>query len=197
MPGLLAAHHCHPSTVVVAARGAGGGRLGRQVRLRPVRLPCQGQGDDRAQAAARGDPQAHSGQLGPEDKDQGGARPHGDRSAGDDHAGQQPDHDPHLARSRPARQRRRFPGLCVWLTALMIRSGPPQRDGRAGLPSGANPIGARASKPAASSPGVTEPPEGRAWRVPARYRERSPAGSGKASLTRHGCMSQAGAPGRP
>ena len=40
--------------------------------------------------------------------------------------------------------------------------------------------------PAASSPGVAEPPEGRAWRVPARFGERKPTGSDKASLTRHG-----------
>jgi hypothetical protein len=170
MPGLLAAHHLHPGTVVVAARGACGGRFGRQVRLRPVRLPGQGQGDDRAYAAARGDPQAYRGQLGPQGKDQGGARPHGDRSAGDDYAGQQPDHDPHPARSRPARQRRGFPRLCVWLTALMTGPGPPPGDGRAGRPSGANPVGARAFMSAASSPGVAEPPEGRAWRVPARSR---------------------------
>ena len=44
--------------------------------------------------------------------------------------------------------------------------------------------------PAASSPSVTEPPEGRAWRA-ARFGERSPADSGTASLTRHGHWGQA------
>jgi hypothetical protein len=150
-----------------------------------------------AQAAA---PRRSTGTLrsaGAPGQDQGGARPHGDRSAGDDHAGQQPDHDPHPARSRPARQRRRFPGLCVWLTALMTGSGPPQRAGRARLPSGANPIGARAS--CRPPPRRASPSRRRAGarRVPAGFGERSPAGSSKASLTRHGRMSQAGAPGRP
>jgi hypothetical protein len=139
-PGLLAVHHRHPSPVAVTAHGACGRRLRRPVRPGPVRLPGQGQGDDRAHAAARGDPQAHRGQLGPEDKDQGAARPHGDRGADDDHAAQEPEHDPHPARSRPARHRRRFPGSPLWLAALLM-AGPAPRpwDDRAGRPSGASP----------------------------------------------------------
>lgn len=45
--------------------------------------------------------------------------------------------------------------------------------------------------PAASSPSITEPPAGRAWRVPPGSGERSPACSGTASLTRHGHGGQA------
>jgi hypothetical protein len=73
--------------------------------------------------------------------------------------------DPHPARSRLARQRRRFPGWCGWPGALA--TGPGCRTEMAArLPAGANPVGARASMPATSSPSVTEPPQGRAWRMP-------------------------------
>jgi hypothetical protein len=44
--------------------------------------------------------------------------------------------------------------------------------------------------PAASSPGVAEPPQGRAGRGPPGSRERIPGRLGKASLTRHGQMAR-------
>jgi hypothetical protein len=109
------------SPVAVAAHDVSRGRFGWLVLPPPGRLPCPRQCDNRAQGAARRDPQAYGGQLRPESGGQAGTRPHYDRSADDYHAAQQPEHDPHAASSPPAG---RFPAGRGWLTPVMTGPGP-------------------------------------------------------------------------
>ena len=131
LPAGFLAGHDRTGPVAVTARDRSGGRSWWPAPLPPAQPPRPGQGDHRAQAAARRDPQAHAGQLGPEGEDQGGPRPDRDRGAGDHHAAQQPQHDPHAASSRQPRTWRRFPDGRSRPTAVTTRPGPP---GEAAVP---------------------------------------------------------------
>ena len=123
LPARFLAGYDRTRPVAVTDREGSGGRFWWPVSLPPARLPRPGQRDHRAQAAARGDPHAHAGQLGPEGEDQGGARPHRDRGAGDHHAAQHTKHDPHAASSLPARKWRRFPDGRKWPATVITGPG--------------------------------------------------------------------------
>jgi len=182
--GVFLAGHDRDRSVAVTAHKVAGGRFLWPVLLPPAQLPRPGQGDNRAQAAARRDPQAHVGQLRSQREDQGGARPHRDRRAGDHHAAQQPDHDSHVM-TRPARPGKVAALRCHPPRAWRSHEPYPYRPPRAER---AEPQQDRARRVA---PGSGNPP----GRPPVR--PVSPGTDGLAMPTRRRAPAGSGRPGRP